>query len=265
MSDSKKYYYLKLKDNYFDTDEMIVLESMPDGYLYSNILLKLYLRSLKYNGRLMFNEKIPFNSTMLAQVTRHPEGVIEKAMRIFKELSLVEIMDSGAIFMADIQNFIGSSSTEADRKRNYRKRIELEKVGTVVGQLSGQTSDFSPPEIEIDIELEKEIELETKPRKKEKKQYAPAVKMFEEEYQKLIEKFGEADTNDRIERLSLYKKSKGKQYKCDYSTILAWARKDDKTDSAASWSGPPEHLTGEAKAEFDRQAEVYRQQMGRLD
>lgn len=37
------------------------------------------------------------------------------------------------------------------------------------------------------------------------------------------------------------------------------------TDSAMSWSGPPEHLTGEAKAEFDRQAEVYRQQMGRLD
>ncbi|NWK12126.1 phage replisome organizer, partial [Clostridium cadaveris] len=36
MADNKKYYYLKLKDNFFDTDAMIVLESMPDGYLYSN-------------------------------------------------------------------------------------------------------------------------------------------------------------------------------------------------------------------------------------
>ena len=80
MSDNKKYYYLKLKDNFFDSDEIIILESMPDGHLYSNILLKLYLRSLKNNGRLMFNERIPFNSTMLAQVTRHSVGNIEKAV-----------------------------------------------------------------------------------------------------------------------------------------------------------------------------------------
>ena len=59
MADNKKYYYLKLKDNFFDTDAMIVMESMPDGHLYSNILLKLYLRSLKHEGKLMFNEFIP--------------------------------------------------------------------------------------------------------------------------------------------------------------------------------------------------------------
>ena len=61
-----------------------------------------------------------------------------------------------------------------------------------------------------------------------KKIYAPTVTMTEEEYTKLVDKFGEPGTKDRIERLSLYKKSKGKQYKCDYSTILAWARKDEK-------------------------------------
>ena len=55
MSDNKKYYYLKLKENFFESDSMILLESMKDGYLYSNILMKLYLRSLKDNGRLMLN------------------------------------------------------------------------------------------------------------------------------------------------------------------------------------------------------------------
>lgn len=74
VADNKKYYYFKLKDNFFDSDSMIVLESMPDGYIYSNILLKLYLRSLKNEGKLMFNERIPFNSTMLAQVTRHTKN-----------------------------------------------------------------------------------------------------------------------------------------------------------------------------------------------
>ena len=46
MSDNRKYYYLKLTENFFETDSMILLESMNDGYLYSNILMKLYLRSL---------------------------------------------------------------------------------------------------------------------------------------------------------------------------------------------------------------------------
>lgn len=45
--DNKKYYYLKLKEDFFESDSMILLENMRDGYLYSNILLKLYLRSLK--------------------------------------------------------------------------------------------------------------------------------------------------------------------------------------------------------------------------
>ena len=47
MSDNKKYYYLKLKENFYDSEEMIILQNMQDGYLYSDILMKLYLRSLK--------------------------------------------------------------------------------------------------------------------------------------------------------------------------------------------------------------------------
>lgn len=129
MADNKKYYYLKLKDDFFETDSMIVLESMADGYKYANILMKLYLRSLKYEGKLMFNERIPYNSTILAQVTRHSVGDIERAINIFKELDLIEVLDNGAIFITDIQNFIGKSTTEADRKREYRLRIEKEKNG----------------------------------------------------------------------------------------------------------------------------------------
>ena len=51
MADNRKYYYLKLKESYFDDDAIVLLESMQDGVIYSNILLKLYLKSLK-NGSL---------------------------------------------------------------------------------------------------------------------------------------------------------------------------------------------------------------------
>ncbi|MGL5886584.1 MAG: phage replisome organizer N-terminal domain-containing protein, partial [Leuconostoc suionicum] len=46
MADNKKYYYIRLKDSFFDSDEIKLLESIPnDGYKFSNILLKMYLKS----------------------------------------------------------------------------------------------------------------------------------------------------------------------------------------------------------------------------
>lgn len=150
MSDNKKYYYLKLRDNFFDNDDIAILESMPDGILYSNILLKLYLRSLKNNGKLMFNDRIPYNAQMLSTITRQPVAVVEKSVGIFKEMGLIEVLDNGAIYMLDIQNFIGSSNTEADRKREYRRKIALEKGQKLLGHSSGHLSDEQAPEIEIE-------------------------------------------------------------------------------------------------------------------
>lgn len=154
MSDNKKYYYLRLKDNFFDSDELKILESMKDGYLYSNILLKLYLRSLKNDGKLVVNDRIPYNAEMLASVTGHQIGTVKQALSIFKDLGLIDVLENGAIYMLDIQNFIGRGSSEADRKREYRQRIESDRTNV------RQISDKTPPEIEIEIELEKDIEIE---------------------------------------------------------------------------------------------------------
>ncbi len=163
MSDNKRYYYLKLKENFFDSDEMVLLESMPDGYIYSNILLKLYLRSLKHEGKLMFNDRIPFNSTMLATITRYSVGVVEKAVQIFRDLQLIDVLDNGAIYMSDIQSFIGKSSTEADRKREYRKKIEEAKRNLITGgQVSDKCPDKTTPELEIEIEKDIDIDKEEK-------------------------------------------------------------------------------------------------------
>lgn len=127
MADNKKYYYLKLKENFFDSEDMKLLQGMKDGYLYSDILLKLYLQSLRQKGRLMYRDIIPYTPDMISTVTRHQVGTVEKAMKIFEQMGFVEILDNGAIYMMDIQNFIGQSSSEADRIRDYRNSINAEK------------------------------------------------------------------------------------------------------------------------------------------
>ena len=56
------------------------------------------------------------------------------------------------------------------------------------------------------------------------------VLLSEEEHKKLSDKF--PDWKERIERLSVYKSSKGINYKSDYATILNWALKDEKEGKA---------------------------------
>lgn len=160
MSDNKKYYYLRLKDNFFDGDELKILESMKDGYLYSNILLKLYLRSLKNDGKLVVNDRIPYNAEMLASVTGHQVGTIKQALSMFKELGLIEILENGAIYMLDIQNFIGKGSTEADRQRLYDRRISDERKQKKLTQSRNLEEILEKSTPEIEIELEKDIEIE---------------------------------------------------------------------------------------------------------
>lgn len=145
MADNRKYYYLKLKENFFDSDNMVLLENMQDGILYSNILMKMYLKSLKNNGMLILNDAIPYNTQMIATVTRHQVGTVEKALKVFEQLGLIDILDGGTIYMSDIELFVGKSSTEGDRKRAERMRLKRSENLEI-----GQMSDNPLLELEID-------------------------------------------------------------------------------------------------------------------
>jgi len=51
------------------------------------------------------------------------------------------------------------------------------------------------------------------------------VKLLEEEYKKLIDKFGEKNTDILISELSTYMASKGKRYSNHYATLLNWGKR----------------------------------------
>lgn len=175
MADNKKYYYLKLKDNFFDSEEIKILESQANGIYYSNLLIKLYLKSLKYNGALRFNDYIPYDEAMISTITNLNIDVVRSGLKTLYAMKLIERLDDGTIYMMNIQSFIGKSSSEADRKRLYREKIEEEKL--MLEQIKeitdGQMSYICP----IDIETEDgtfwdkdspEIEKDNRDRTKDK-------------------------------------------------------------------------------------------------
>ena len=246
MSDNRKYYYLKLKESYFDDDAIVLLESMQDGMLYSNILLKLYLKSLKYGGTLQLDENIPYTAQMIATITRQQVGTVERALQIFMKLGLVEPLDNGALYMSNIELFIGQSSTEGERKRRARMKISEQK--RLSGQVSEAKADICPPEIEIkkeiDIEIEKEGELKGQALARSYGRYEN-VFLTDTELSEL-----QAELPEKwayyIERLSGYIASTGKKYKNHAATIRRWAADD--TAKAAPKQGIPEYTCKEGES-----------------
>ena len=125
---TNSYYYLRVNEHFYDSEDMKVLQSMRDGYLYSDLLMKMSLISLKNEGRVMFKDDIPYDAEILSTVTGHKIEIVENAIKIFLKFKWIEILDNGAIYMLDIQNHVGRTTNEAQRKREYRKKIENEKL-----------------------------------------------------------------------------------------------------------------------------------------
>ena len=245
MADKRKYYFLKLKENFFDSDSIVLLEDMKDGILYSNILLKLYLKSLKNDGKLQLDEHIPYTAQMIATLTRHQVGTVERAIAVFQQLGLVEQLDCGLLYMTDIELMIGQSSTEGERKRAARRANKALLPSRTNG---GHLSDIRPPEIEIkkeiDIELEKERELQGQVPAHSYGRYHN-VFLTDAELDEL-----KAELPDKweyyIDRLSGYIASTGRDYKSHAATICRWAADD--TAKAAPKQGIPEYTCKEGES-----------------
>jgi hypothetical protein len=103
---------------------------------------------------------------------------------------------------------------------DIKKELSLVSVN-INPKLSEKTSAKSTQSKRKEIKLNKTKKEDTK------KQYAEFVKLTQDEYEKLVGKFGEQGTKDRIENLNFYKGSKGVKYESDYLTILSWERKNN--------------------------------------
>lgn len=138
---NKKYYWLKLKNDFFNREEIIIVEAMQNGKEYIIFYLKLLLKSIESDGKLLFRNTLPYSVEMLATITKTNIDTVKIAIEIFLDLGMMEKWDDGTIFMKETQNMVGSETKWAGYKRIERKEI---------GQ-SPKKSKNSPIEIERDI------------------------------------------------------------------------------------------------------------------
>ena len=172
MEEQKRYYWLKLRGDFFQSHQIRILEGMPNGKEYAYFLLKLMAESISHEGRLRLTDTIPYNEELFASLTNTNIDIVRAAIKAFESLGLVEIMDDGTYYMTQVQKMIGSAANNdnANRQRRFREREKeralLESNVHVTQDVQDNYASVTKrnesienrdrdKEIEIDIEKEK--------------------------------------------------------------------------------------------------------------
>lgn len=124
-----KYYWLKIKKDFYKRHDIKVIESMPNGVEYIWFYLKLMMESVDHEGLLRFNEYIPYDDRMLSTILNTNIDIVRGAMKVFHELNMIEILDDQTIYIDTVAKMIGSESESAERVRKHReKKIEIKEL-----------------------------------------------------------------------------------------------------------------------------------------
>lgn len=166
--DNTKFYWLQLKEDFFEDDAIQWLEEQEKGKEYSLFYLKLCLKSLKTNGILIRNVGnllVPYDAKKLAEITKTDFDTVVVAMQLLEKIGLIKILENGEIYLEQLEQMIGSQSIGAFKKQQQRR----------IGQTNvHQVSSKCPieKEIEIDIDISSS--------------YLKIIEVFENEFARLL-------------------------------------------------------------------------------
>lgn len=209
MSENKRYYWLKLDESFFEDDTIAWLEEQENGKDYVIFYLKLALKSLKDDGRLIRyvgETLIPYDVRALAKLTNTSPDTVAVSMKTFLEIGLVSQLESGEIYLNQIEEMVGSETDVAKRVRKHRAKKALgggEKKELLQGNAS-ETKSNTEKEKEKERELEKELDIDI-----DKEKNKPANKLADSELQQRFDNLWEQYPNKKSKpkAFTAYKKA----------------------------------------------------------
>lgn len=165
MENTKKYYWLKLKEDFFDDKVIRYLRRLPEGPSLVIIYLKMQLKSLKTEGFLKYDGIMPTCEEELALVLDENPMLVTGAINALEKMGVVERWENDTLYMAAMQELIGTETAAAARVRKHRELKKnqeslLQSNAILLHCNTDVTNCNTEIEIERDIELETEIDKE---------------------------------------------------------------------------------------------------------
>ena len=233
MSEDKKFYWLKLKKDFFKRHDIRIIESMPDGKEYVLFYLKLLCESIDHNGMLRFSDDIPYSEDMLSAITNTDKQITYDALGIFHDFGMIDILEDGTFYLKQVENMTGCETEWAEKKRQFR-----DKKRTSQGQKEDKSRTMSSDKkdnVRQEKEIEKEIEIDIKESKeKKRKRFVPPTLDEVKAYCK--ERNNDVDAQKFFDyyKQGGWKDSKGNPVKNWKQKLITWENKQPKTEKTKS-------------------------------
>lgn len=147
-----RYYWLKLNENFFESDVVEWLEDQENGEKYVLLYLKLCLKSLKTDGvlvRQVGKMIIQHTAESIAKQTQFDIEIVESALALFEQIGLIEKNDKGESYLPEVANMTGSgsSSESATKKKAQRQNKKGQNVPEKGDKMSPEKGTKCPTEI----------------------------------------------------------------------------------------------------------------------
>lgn len=155
---NKRYYWLKLYDDFFSSLRIKKLRKLAGGDTYLAIYLKMQLLAMKSDGILKWSGlEDDFTSELALELDEEPEN-IKVTLAYLLSCGLAETDDSINYFFPFAVSNVGSESTVAQRVRDYRKKAKEEALN------EAENNSVTPL---LHCNTEKEIEKDTRGKRQE--------------------------------------------------------------------------------------------------
>ena len=120
--ENHKYFYLKLKDNFFDTPAVRLLMSMPQGGNNVLLLLRLYLMTLKTGGDLRMENGALYSVEEIAALMLTQPKRIAAALESLEKVKLAVHEESGLWRLPELKNMVGQVTRETEKMQKSRMK-----------------------------------------------------------------------------------------------------------------------------------------------
>jgi len=157
LSENKRYYWLKLKKDFFEGKMIKILNTFERGDKMILTFLKMELHSLENDGYIYYENMLPTFEQELAIAINENTEIVKLTLETLLRFGAIRKEDENKYYITALEDCIGSETKDASRMR--RKRDEQ---CSAKSEQCSQNSEHFPPEIEKEIEIEKELYLEKK-------------------------------------------------------------------------------------------------------
>lgn len=154
MSSGKRYFWLKLKEDFFQSKRIKKLRNMAGGDTYLIIYLKLQLKAMKTDGIITFDHLEQDIATELALDLDETPDNVAATMLYLLHCGLAESSDNEAFFFPYAVENVGSENSSAQRVREYRDRQKALHCNTS----ETHVKRICNGEIEIEKDIDKDID-----------------------------------------------------------------------------------------------------------